>query len=533
MPLTPEELSSVIENIRKRIEQLLEESGGEETPEIKKLRDVLRQMEQAPEGTPEEKARAKTYADTFLGRLNIWRLIKKTLYEWFVRFIKDAVYKGISTAVSVGFMWGFHGCVRLFPKQAIKIAQFVAKTYYTPPREWVGYMKEYIERLSGRKITQEQIQRIIDGHGDLTLAEVVGETFLKPMLGLILPDYPVKPEDGLKAAERFLGVNLQFQMSAWLLHMLGDMVSFGTFKSLKDLPNAIAWSYGIGWLSWLVMGTPFRKGISDPLEQYWNREYRPTLYTMSQLCRLKTAGLITDKEFEEQALLLGYELDKAYNLWIDSMAEFSDTDLRDLYYEGAITKGDVIHYLRRRGYHKTRAEAIATLITTDRSRKLRQSLVDELLRAYREDRVTESQVRQTLRDEGWTDTDIDLALSKERFIRGHRRELSVSQTKELLDWGLITREEYHRRLQRMGYDPTDIELLEALENAKKEREEIMRQYWIRYSQLQQALSRAGVENWWYALGELRGHELEIGKMSDAEWRSYMRSFIEAHGGKLE
>jgi len=514
MPITPGELPPIIENIKKRIEQMLKESGGKETPEIKRLRDVLKQMEQAPEGTPEEKARAKTYADAILGKLNIWALIKKTLYEWFVRFIKDAVYKGISTAVSVGFMWGFHGCVRLFPKQAIKIAQFVAKTYYTPPEEWVGYMKEYIERLSGKKITQKQIQEIIDGHGDLTLAEVVGHTFLKPMLNLILPDYPVKPEDGLKAAERFLGVNLQFQMSAWLLHMLGDMVSFGTFKSLKDLPNAIAWSFGIGWLSWLVMGTPFRKGISDPLEQYWNREYQPTLYTMSQLCRLKTAGLITDKEFEEQALLLGYSSTKAYNLWIDSMAEFSDTDLKELYYQGVLTQDDVEHYLARRGYHKTRRKAIANLICNDRSIKLRKDLANEVLRAYREDRLNQDQVRSILSSENWTDTDIDLALAKEDFIRGHRRELSVSQTKELLDWGLITREEYNRRLQRMGYDPVDIELLETLEKKKEERAEEMRRYWTRYSELQQALARAGVENWWYVLGELRGHELEIGRMSE-------------------
>jgi len=428
--------------------------------------------------------------------------------------------------------WMYTGIIHTFPALSMWILDWSLAAIGKMREEIVKWILLYIKETTGVELPP----RDYTGYDLHKLSEEFQKHFatslLDSMLNLIMPDEPLTPEKGKESAERFLRVNLAFQVDAWLLHVIADIASLGKLKALKDLPNAISWSYGIGWLSWLVMGTPFRIGIADPLEKLYNWKYTPASYTMAQLCRLKTAHLISDKEFLDTARYLGYDQTKAYNLWIDSLAEFSDTDLRDLYYEGLITKDDIVYYLNRRGYHDTRAKAIATLITTDRTRELRQDLANELLRAYREDRVTESQVRSILQLEGWNDTDIDLALNKERFIRGHRRELTVSQTKELLDWGLITREEYHRRLQRMGYDPVDIELLETLEKKKREREEIMARYWSRYSELQQALSKAGVENWWYALGELSGHEEEIGRMSDSEWKSYMKSFVEAHGGKL-
>jgi len=180
-----------------------------------------------------------------------------------ISFLKNIIRKSIlnpiAAVVSVLSMMAFHGVTSLYPGRAADLMRTIADIYFTPPPEWAGFVSGYMERLTGDKIDITDIIYQGFGKGSGGAIEAIGHKFLHPMLNLIQPKKSkITPDDGVIGAERFLGTNLQFQIGAWLLHLIGDTVSFGALKSLKDLPNALSWSFGIGWLSWLVMGTPFR-----------------------------------------------------------------------------------------------------------------------------------------------------------------------------------------------------------------------------------------------------------------------------------
>ena len=176
-------------------------------------------------------------------------------------------------AFSAFVMWGFSYLVRRYPEEATNIAKRISNLYFSAADSWVLFAKGYMEQMTGEFITQDIVDDLIGKPINLTgkeMAQRIGKAFLTPMFNMIMPGtkdwynyrtergFPkgtpytfekvLNPSDGLLGAERFLGMNLQFQLQAWMLHFIGDTVSFGSMKSLKDLPNAISWSYGIGWL---------------------------------------------------------------------------------------------------------------------------------------------------------------------------------------------------------------------------------------------------------------------------------------------
>ncbi|GAI68280.1 unnamed protein product, partial [marine sediment metagenome] len=209
------------------------------------------------------------------------------------------MWKIITFFVSVVTTQAFHAFLQNNPDEAAKLWEKITTTFFEADPVWLEAVGKYMRSLTGFEVDVSDITT-----GLFTSGEALGEAFLYPMLNLILPggfteaeggrpqEAKLRPEDGLEGAERFLGTNLRFQMQAWWLHVLGDMQSFGMFKSLKDLPNAISWSYGLGWLSWLVMGVPFRMGISEPLEKYFNLIYRPTELTRKMLIDAMMANFI-------------------------------------------------------------------------------------------------------------------------------------------------------------------------------------------------------------------------------------------------
>jgi len=387
-------------------------------------------------------------------------------------FSRRGVQNVISGLFSMVTMWSFHFLVERFPDRAFWLAERITEAYYTPPEEWAGFVSRYLERMTGARISIEDIKKEGFGIGSRGPMQALGDRFFTPMFSLIMPkaredgrQLRIHPEEGLKAAHRFLAVNLQFQMSAWLLHMLGDIKSFGIFKSLKDLPNAISWSFGIGWLSWLVMGVPFRKGISEPLEVMYNRLYRPQLLTKAEYFKAYHRGLLGKKALRERLADLGYADDLIAVLATLEREMFTDTDLSRLFEAGFIDESDIFQVLRDRGHRKDDAAVLAKEITTRRRRKIIDDICDTAERLYRKGRIDESLFRQFLERGGLRPEEIDLKVIGANLYREHaktpgpeRRFLTPADLRRVLEAGLRDRPWIIKRLLELGFTEEDANL---------------------------------------------------------------------------
>ena len=396
---------------------------------------------------------AFTKKDSWIARLvgiTLARLMFALIFQ-----LKDV----IKTLFGWAAMWAVRGLALASPGAALKLGQAISKVAFQPPPAWGGFIERYIEQMTGKEIRLEELVRGGVRVGGKQFAEAIGHEFLEPMLNLIMPLPAELEENPYVGAERYLAVNLQFQMNAWLLHVIGDMFSLGMFKSLKDLPNAISWSYGLGWLSWLVMGTPFRVACGDPMERDLNRRYMPRLPTPEKLIDAYLAEMISEDEFDDYMRQQGYHPMWTLILTELSASKLSDTEMRRLWNEGLITERDIEEYLQLKGYPRELRDYKKILLTRDRLLDLRDKLLDEVLDLYIAGVIPESTVREYYERQGYSRTETDLVISIGDLRRQAKAQPTLAQVKAALRKNYITEVEARRILVDRGYDPKWAEIL--------------------------------------------------------------------------
>jgi len=404
----------------------------------------------------------------FLDTIGAW--IGKNTVRW-LRGIGRQVLTGV---MSMGAMWSFHGLVHMAPNQALWVAKQITKAYYTLPVEWAGFIGEYLERMTGEKITLTNLQGNPLAGGSKDAMVALGKTFLDPMLGLIMPTKEEADKEPMRGAESFMSANLQFQMSAWLLHLLGDTMSFGMFKSLKDLPNAISWSYGIGWLSWMVMGPIFRAGITAPMEKKFAEFYRYTPLTNAQIIDAYYAGLKSAEEMHQELAETGLE-DKDIEIMVKlSRKRFSESQLEYMVRRGFRDRDQVIQYYKDMSFPQEDAEAMAERLLTKSARDYTEKIAKRIEDLYKAGVVSEEELRRYFTDTNLTLEEQDLAITALDLETAGTAKLSDSEIARLYQQGKMSYDEALKRLQVRYADPLDAQQLLELYPPKAEREAVIK-----------------------------------------------------------
>ena len=379
------------------------------------------------------------------------------------------------------FLSAFHSIVKLMPDEAWKMFEYITDVFYIQTDEWYEFVAAWLEHMTGTRITPEQISGFSTIDMGREIAEQLGETFLTPMLGLIMPESTelvtergLDPQAGVDAAERFLATNMTFQMQAWLLHLLGDTISFGMWKSLKDLPNAINWSYGLGWLSWLVMGVPFRMGIADPLETLYNRMYRPWRPSFSYLARAWWREEISDEDYREYLRDMGVPERWIPVIWSLEHEPFSVTEIRDMYRYGYMDYNDLIMAYRHRGNRPEDAEALASLVHHRVIHDLQQDIAEVAVDLYIDGIMDWTEASGYLALAAYTTQEIetykvlaDLKKLKKVEAQPQARQLTAANIGQLYRQQIINRDEAEALLIALPFEPGQIALFLDLYKPKE------------------------------------------------------------------
>ena len=391
----------------------------------------------------------------------------------------------MSSVTALASMWAVHAMYKAAPDIGLGLSRQISEMFYTQPMEWSEFVSGYISKMTGKSIGINDIT----GAGARPYADVasyeMGKAFFHPMLNTMLPilgreggEAVIQPEDGVENAQRFLGLNLQFQMSAWLLHLYGDWFSFGSFKSLKDLPNAISWSFGIGWLSWLVMGVPFRMGISDPLERYYNKRLRPTQPSYSQVFDLWHKGFMTEAEVKTALDEMGYSPEWEWRLMAANWKTYSKGEIRDLYESKMIGRADAIEYLQYNDTGPEQAEVILTLWDSKRTYDLIHDITENAEDMYVRDLIGASILRGYLDQEGYSPEQMELkitALDMKRTLKTapsvDTRDLSPANIGRLFQLGKYSRGRARELLLENNFNPEQVEDYLELYEPKEEKPE--------------------------------------------------------------
>jgi len=449
---------------------------------------------------------------------------------------------------AIGLNW-FNAKMRAFPREAANMADRIAAIYFKASNPWVMFANSYMKQLTGKEFPASTLDKMMDKGSSETasaMSQALGQEYLAPMLNMIMPrtvdfdqirkarggefelehsgDRILDPVDGLIGAERFLGVNLQFQLQAWMLHFIGDTVSMGSMKSLKDLPNAISWSYGVGWLSWLVMGTPFQLTIADPLRKLLNMLYRPTELTVAQVIDAFNSGYVTWDYLRRVMREAGYQDEIIPVLVNQGTTRMPTGVMHDAYLANRMRWDTVAGELQRMGYNQEKIQyyiggeidgngkLVAGNRTSDdrtpgiweleRHDKLLESWAKECVDSYESGFLTFDEFYTSLKAAGWEDVELTRPVSGsirkmfdryglsnvdrvgpialQALISLQKREkksqLTKTEIRDMWTQGITTDESTDIYLRRLGMTDTNIALLKDLWGAGLIERDVMNLY---------------------------------------------------------
>jgi len=327
-------------------------------------------------------------------------------------FFQKGILKIFSSFMSVMVIWGFNSLVKAYPGRAKEIIKTLVDAYLGKSGTALTFVSEYLKQMTGKELPVADLMgKPIGGWTDGATKAFI-EAFFTDLLILVMPSREAIKADPMAGAERFLSANLKFQMDSWWMHVMGDIFSMGMFKSLKDLPMAISWATGMGWLSWLVMGMPFKIGITNEMEKHFNAIYMPTLLSPSQLIDAKMKDLIDWDTFNTGMLELGYHPDLYTVMYQTALRELPRLRMREMYQRGLLDSDAVQGEFRKMGYPENWSVKLTQDITDDKYYTLVESIADKAISLYSSNVLSESDLDQYLTTAGWNERERQMAKIK-------------------------------------------------------------------------------------------------------------------------
>ncbi|RKX61373.1 MAG: hypothetical protein DRP29_00570 [Thermodesulfobacteriota bacterium] len=383
-----------------------------------------------------------------------------------LNFISDVVagpllkpFMAITTRIS---LWVQTSSARFTWVAAKHLTLAIFTNLTKPLPDFADFVAAFMSQVLGVSIDREYLRQQALPRWSRDVATRLGEAILKPMLGMILPTQKELKENPLAGIERFFSVNLKMQMSSWFLDLFGEIYSLGKIRALRNLPHNISWSLGLGWLSWLALGTPFRIAFVQPAEDYFNWIYRPARLTAAQVVDAYRKRLISKRTFQTLMAQLGYNDDFMYILYSLEEKEFTDSVLRRLLALDWIDLEDVEEELKRRGYTEKRAKLLARLLRDERKFDLIDKIVEEAIKRFQEGVIREEELERYLKAARWSEEERRLLFALIELKKRERRQLTPAQIASAYKQGLLPRALAKERLIELGFTEEDAELYISL-----------------------------------------------------------------------
>ncbi|RLI81679.1 MAG: hypothetical protein DRP01_10665, partial [Archaeoglobales archaeon] len=300
----------------------------------------------------------------------------------------------------------------------------------------------------------------------LYLANDVFNIIFDLLLKWFEPKGETSYEEAMDRAKIFVTVVGDLNTLGAIFDTLGKTRILGSklgLDAMGRLVTNISWTFGLGWLTWIVMGPIFRYGIAQPITRELRKRVRDRDLTLSQIQELLRRGIEGLERFRERCVELGYkdrDIDKLIEL---SYRLLTLTDLRRLYEHGKITYEQFVGELSALGYHPDKLEEkLESELLSVRGSELRSyvSEVEDLFVAgYR----SEDELVKAYDFAGYEPLVKQLRLYRAQHRKEDRiNDLRVKEVEYAFREGKISEEEAIARLSEFIKDPQYIEALIAL-----------------------------------------------------------------------
>ncbi len=346
------------------------------------------------------------------------------------------------------------------------LAKGILEAFTINRTTWAGIMAAFTHELTGVTLRTEDLVGSPPGEPLLPFLRAFGASLGEIIFSVLAPQNKPTPADGRLNAESVFALSSKFNLQAWYGSMVGELVSLGRIRSLGLLPEAVERSFGLNRITRLVLRAPVQFGITNPLTEYYNRLYEPTLLPVADVIEGWQRQLLTDDAAIDALHGHGWSYDNILLLMNLRQKDFSLTEARQLYETRLIDVGTLERIVRRAGFGEDRTRLMLQLITEDRSTKILDELASTARRLWRDGHLTSDETRQILTEAHWSREEVDLALVHEELALREDKALSTTQLVDAFEIQAIDATELRTRLRTRRFTDADIDILLALKTKR-------------------------------------------------------------------
>jgi len=226
------------------------------------------------------------------------------------------------------------------------------------------------------------------------------------LLNMFYPKGPVTAEEARLNAIKFFTLVGDLNLIASIFDIIGDIQILGTKlpgRAVARLITNISWTFGLGWMTWVVMSPVLRASIAEPMETEINRVTRPARFTTTQIRELYEYGIDNIDEYEEELKDAGYSDDKIQKLkdlmkkmvWRDEIRRWI-TDMAAAYVKGYLTDDELMRAIELGYYTNEERQFRYWEERVRRETKIIDLRIDEIERAFKSGEIDENEARARL-----------------------------------------------------------------------------------------------------------------------------------------
>ena len=338
------------------------------------------------------------------------------------------------------------------------LLNLITDSTLTIPEQFKASLGKLVALQTGNQALADQVTNSTGFDTFAALAQGQGEFFMGGMLDLFTPEGPITPEIGMQNAQKFVGLNVLVNVSAWLTKVMGDILSLGKFESLGGLPLQISWSLGLGWLTWVIMGPPLQMFIADPLVEGLNRKHFPYRLQLSQILDIFTEGWKDQEWFIDAMGGLGIDEEKALLLYEARRKKFTRQQGKRFFERGIIKEKQLREIIKKEGWAEDELDLIMQELMNERIFDLNEDIAKEAQTLFENGQISETSAITFLKNAHWQPEEIELAMQLAN-MRKLRTDLTPSQMLNMMSEGLFTQDQVLERLQARGFDDPDAQAL--------------------------------------------------------------------------
>ena len=223
---------------------------------------------------------------------------------------------------------------------------------------------------------------------------------------MFYPKGPVTAEEARLNAIEFLTIAGDFNTLATIFDIIGEIQVLGTKlpgRAIARFISNVSWTFGLGWMTWVVMSPIFQVSISEPLETEMRKITRSRNWTTTDIRELYEYGIDKLEEHIEHLAELGYSDDKIEKLidlmkkrvWRDEIRRWI-TDMANAYVKGYITDDELMKAIEMGYYTNEERQFRYWEERTRRETKIIDLRIDEIERAFKSGEIDENEARARL-----------------------------------------------------------------------------------------------------------------------------------------